>query len=97
VISPYRRDRARARAAHEAAGIPFVEVYVDTPIELCERRDPKGLYAKARRGEIKGFTGIDDPYEPPTAPELALTPDDGSAVEQAERVLATLDALTSGA
>ena len=96
VISPYRRDRDRARAAHEAAAIPFIEVFVDTPIDLCEQRDPKGLYAKARRGEIKGFTGIDDPYEAPTTPELTLTPDDGSAVAQAERVLAALDAAGSG-
>jgi bifunctional enzyme CysN/CysC len=96
VISPYRRDRDRARAAHEAAAIPFIEVFVDTPIDLCEQRDPKGLYAKARRGEIKGFTGIDDPYEAPTTPELTLTPDDGSAVAQAERVLAALDAAVSG-
>ncbi len=70
VISPYRADRAAARAAHDAVGLPFFEVFVDTPIEICESRDPKGLYAKARAGEIKGFTGIDDPYEPPLDPEL---------------------------
>jgi bifunctional enzyme CysN/CysC len=74
LISPYRNDRDQVRAAHEAAGLRFVEVFVDTPIELCEQRDPKGLYAKARRGELTGFTGIDDPYEPPTAPELRLEP-----------------------
>jgi bifunctional enzyme CysN/CysC len=91
VISPYRADRGRARAAHAAAGIPFVEVFVDTPLDVCESRDPKGLYAKARRGEIVGFTGIDDPYEPPDAPELRLTPADGTAMEQAQRVLAALD------
>src|SRR5690606_37386955 len=77
LISPYRDDRARARAAHEAAGVPFVEVLVDTPIELCEQRDPKGLYAKARAGEITGFTGIDDPYEAAASPEPRLVPDDG--------------------
>lgn len=93
LISPYRADRARARAAHEAAGVPFVEVFVDTPIEVCEQRDPKGLYAKARAGEITGFTGIDDPYEAPEAPELRLTPDDGDAEAMAARVLALLDAL----
>ena len=87
---PYRADRARARAAHEAAGLRFVEVFVDTPIDVCEARDPKGLYAKARRGEIVGFTGVDDPYEPPARPELRLTPSDGSAADQAERVLAAL-------
>ena len=90
VISPYAADRARARAAHEAAGLSFVEVYIDTPIELCEARDPKGLYAKARAGEITGFTGIDDPYEAPAEPELRLTPDDGTAEDHASRVLALL-------
>lgn len=72
VISPYRADRARAREIHAAAQLPFHEVFVDTPIELCEQRDPKGLYAKARAGEITGFTGIDDPYEAPEAPELRI-------------------------
>jgi bifunctional enzyme CysN/CysC len=90
VISPYRTDRQQARSAHEAAGLPFVEVFVDTPLELCEARDPKGLYAKARAGEIIGFTGIDDPYEAPSNPELRLTPEDGDAEEQASRVLALL-------
>ncbi|MEY2432257.1 MAG: bifunctional enzyme CysN/CysC [Acidimicrobiaceae bacterium] len=90
VISPYRTDRQQARAAHDAAGLPFVEVFVDTPLELCEARDPKGLYAKARAGEIIGFTGIDDPYEAPSSPELRLSPEDGNAEEQASRVLALL-------
>ncbi len=73
------------------AGLPFVEVFVDTPLEVCEARDPKGLYAKARAGEITGFTGIDDPYEAPADPELRLTPDDGDPAAQAERVVALLD------
>ncbi|HEV3226951.1 MAG TPA: adenylyl-sulfate kinase [Acidimicrobiales bacterium] len=90
VISPYRADRERARAAHEAAGLRFFEIFVDTPIDVCESRDPKGLYAKARAGELKGFTGIDDPYEAPIAPELRLTPDDGDASALASRVLALL-------
>ena len=90
LISPYRVDRDRARAAHEAADLPFLEVFVNTPIELCEQRDPKGLYKKARAGEITGFTGIDDPYEAPEAPELVLTPEDGDPVAQADRVLALL-------
>ncbi|HEX8805255.1 MAG TPA: adenylyl-sulfate kinase [Acidimicrobiales bacterium] len=90
VISPYRTDRDRARAVHEAAGLRFVEVFVDTPLDVCEARDPKGLYARARAGEIRGFTGIDDPYEPPVAPDLRLTPDDGTADDQAARVLAVL-------
>jgi bifunctional enzyme CysN/CysC len=90
LISPYRAGRDRARAVHEAAGIAFLEVFVDTPIELCEQRDPKGLYAKARAGEITGFTGIDDPYEAPDAPELVLTPEDGPPVAQAARILSLL-------
>ena len=71
-ISPYRKDRDTVRELHEKAGIPFVEVHVNTPIETCEQRDPKGLYKKARAGQIKGFTGIDDPYEAPLQPELTL-------------------------
>jgi bifunctional enzyme CysN/CysC len=67
-------DAERVRQRHEAGGLRFVEVFVDTPIEECERRDPKGLYKKARAGELPHFTGIDDPYEPPVAPELHLTP-----------------------
>ncbi len=74
LVSPYRADRDRVRAAHEAAGLPFVEVFVDTPLEVCEARDPKGMYAKARAGEITGFTGVDDPYEAPARPELRLRP-----------------------
>ena len=74
VISPYRSDRDRVRAAHVRADLTFVEVFVDTPLELCEQRDPKGLYARARAGEITGMTGIDDPYEAPEHPELRLEP-----------------------
>ena len=72
VISPYRAGRERARAIHEAAGLVFVEVYMATSLDVCEERDPKGLYAKARRGELSGMTGIDDPYEPPATPELVF-------------------------
>jgi len=71
-ISPYRKDRDAVRALHDAAGLPFIEIHVATPIETCETRDPKGLYKKARAGELKNFTGIDDPYEPPAKPELTL-------------------------
>ncbi|MCC6675657.1 MAG: adenylyl-sulfate kinase [Phycisphaerales bacterium] len=76
-ISPYRKDRDLCRELHEkdkAGAIPFLEVYCDTPIDICEQRDPKGLYKKARAGELKGFTGIDDPYEAPQNPELVLKP-----------------------
>lgn len=69
-ISPYRADRDRVRATLRAGD--FIEVFVDTPLDICEQRDPKGLYKKARAGEIRHFTGIDDPYEPPEAPELRL-------------------------
>jgi adenylylsulfate kinase len=71
-ISPYRKDRDFCRKIHAEAGLDFCEIFVDTPIEVCEQRDPKGLYKKARAGEIKGFTGIDDPYEAPEKPELVL-------------------------
>jgi adenylylsulfate kinase len=71
-ISPYRKDRDLARALHVDAGLDFIEVFVDTPVEICEQRDPKGLYRKARAGELKGFTGVDDPYEAPQRPELVL-------------------------
>jgi bifunctional enzyme CysN/CysC len=91
VISPYRTDRDRARTIHEAVGLRFVEVFVDTPIELCESRDPKGLYARARAGAIVGFTGIDDPYEAPERPDLRLRPADGDPSTQAALVLDVLD------
>ena len=90
LVSPYRAARDNARALHEAAAVPFSEVFVDTPIELCEQRDVKGLYAKARAGEITGFTGVDDPYEAPLAPELRLVPDDGDADEMAAKVIELL-------
>jgi bifunctional enzyme CysN/CysC len=95
VISPFRAGRDAVRAAHAAAGIRFLEVFVDTPIEVCEQRDPKGLYAKARRGELSGFTGIDAPYEPPVAPDAVLTPADGEPEAQARRLLVLLDASAS--
>merc|ERR1712036_45544 len=71
-ISPYKKDRNRARTIHENSGLPFVECHVDTPLGECERRDVKGLYKKARDGVIKGFTGIDAPYEAPLNPEVKL-------------------------
>jgi adenylylsulfate kinase len=73
-VSPYRADRAAVRKAVVERGQPgdFIEVFVDAPLELCEQRDPKGLYKKARAGELKNFTGIDDPYEAPENPELRL-------------------------
>ena len=90
-ISPLADQRDRARRIHDEAGIEFFEVFVDTPLADCERRDPKGLYARARRGEIAQFTGIDSPYEPPERPDLRLTPEH-TAAELAAQVIALLDA-----
>jgi bifunctional enzyme CysN/CysC len=88
VVSPYEADREAARAIHEQIGLDFIEVFVDTPLEECERRDPKGLYARARAGEITGLTGIDDPYEAPTGSDLVITPGDSETAVDA--VLALL-------
>ena len=90
VISPYREGRDRVREIHDAAGLRFVEVFVDTPIEECEQRDPKGLYAKARAGELRGFTGIDDPYEPPLHPDLVLHTTTARPARLAAQVVAVL-------
>lgn len=93
VISPYQSDRDRVRRRHDEAGLPFLEVFVDSPIEVCESRDPKGLYAQARAGEISGMTGIDDPYEEPRAPELHLLTAETSAEEAAATIVRRLDQL----
>jgi len=84
-ISPYRRDRDRVRAMMPEGD--FIEVYVNAPLEVCEARDPKGLYKKARAGEIKGFTGIDDPYEAPENPELVLDAASKNAETLADEVI----------
>ena len=91
-ISPLAEHRDLARKVHSDAGIEFFEVFVDTPLADCERRDPKGLYAKARAGEITHFTGIDSPYQRPTNPDLRLTPDH-TAAELAEQVVLLLESL----
>jgi len=88
-ISPYRSDRDKVRAILEPG--EFIEIFVDASIETCEKRDPKGLYKKARAGEIKNFTGIDDPYEAPLAPELVLDSNSKGIEELADEVLAYLD------
>ena len=90
IISPYRAGRDHARAIHEAAELPFFEVWVATPIEACESRDPKGLYRKARAGELTGFTGIDDAYEEPLSADLVLATQELTVEESAARVLALL-------
>ncbi len=87
-ISPYRVDRDRVRASLPPGD--FVEIFVDAPIEVCEKRDPKGLYKKARAGELRGFTGIDDPYEAPLSPELRLDASVKSPEMLADEVLAYL-------
>jgi len=84
-ISPYRAIRDEVRSMMEEGR--FIEVYVDTPIEICEQRDPKGLYAKARQGVLKGFTGIDDPYEPPFQAEITLDTVANSEEENARLIL----------
>lgn len=88
-ISPYRRDRDLVRQA--LASGDFVEVLVDAPLEMCEARDPKGLYKKARAGELKRFTGIDDPYEAPVKPELVLDAGKKDAETLADEVIAYLE------
>jgi adenylylsulfate kinase len=89
-ISPYKADRDQVRALHEAAGMDFIEVYVDCSLEAAESRDPKGLYKKARAGEIKNFTGIDDPYEEPFKPEIHLHSDKQTLAEEVEQILSVL-------
>ena len=90
LVSPYRDGRAQARALHEAAAIEFIEVFVDTPLEVCEERDPKGLYAKARAGEILEFTGVDDPYEPPEAPDVLVKGATEPVDDAVDRIIALL-------
>lgn len=87
-ISPYRKDRDAVRAALKDGD--FIEIFVDAPLEVCEARDPKGLYKKARAGELKGFTGIDDPYEAPAKPELVLDAGKKNAETLADEVIAYL-------
>ena len=89
-ISPYHKDRDIVRKIHKEAGLFFMEIFVDAPIDVCEQRDPKGLYKKARSGELKGFTGIDDPYEAPESPELRIETDKLSPQQGAMKILGYL-------
>ena len=95
-ISPYRKDRDQVRTIHEEAGMPFVEVLVEVPIDECEKRDPKGLYKKARQaladGKGMGFTGVDDPYEAPEKPEIVVLNGECTPQEAAAQVIAYLEA-----
>jgi bifunctional enzyme CysN/CysC len=96
VISPYRAGRDHARSLHDAAGLPFLEVHVDAPLEVCEARDPKGLYVKARAGELTGFTGVDDPYEAPLHPDVTIDSTSTSPEAAAEVILGALTAAEAG-
>lgn len=86
-ISPYKGDRDEVRELHEKAGLNFIEVFVDCSLAEAEKRDPKGLYKKARAGEIKNFTGIDDPYEAPVDPEIHLKTDEMTVEQEVEIIL----------
>ena len=89
-VSPYREDRDTVRQLHEEAGMDFIEVFVDVPLDVAESRDPKGLYKKARAGEIKNFTGIDDPYEAPLNAEVILNSHEMSLQEEVDTLLNVL-------
>lgn len=91
-VSPYRADRDLVRQLHADAGMDFIEVHVDVPLEEAEKRDPKGLYKKARAGEIANFTGISDPYEAPTRPELLLPSHRMSLQQEVDALLELLKA-----
>lgn len=92
VIAPYRDTRAAVRAAHEAAGLPYVEVHVSTPVAECARRDVKGLYAGHAAGTVRHLTGVDDPYEAPTDPDLRIDTSGTQLADDVEAVLTLLDA-----
>jgi adenylylsulfate kinase len=85
-ISPYREDRDKVRKLHDSSEMTFIEVFVDCSLDVAESRDPKGLYKKARAGEIKNFTGIDDPYEEPVAPEIHLRTDQMTLKEEVNAI-----------
>merc|ERR1712003_285905 len=91
LISPYAADRQFAREIHEKAGLPFMEVFIDAPLSVVEERDPKGLYKKARAGQIKGFTGIDAPYEAPVNPEIHIRTDELGVEQAANKIMEKLD------
>jgi adenylyl-sulfate kinase len=92
LVSPYAADRQEAAAMHAADGLDFIEIFVDTPLEVCEQRDPKGLYRRARAGDLGDLTGVDAPYEPPTRPDLVLGARTEPVGSEADRVLDLLAA-----
>jgi adenylylsulfate kinase len=95
-VSPYIRDRAKVRARHDTSAVPFVEVFVDVPVSVAESRDPKGHYKKARAGVMTGFTGVDDPYEAPPAPEVTIKTHERSADECVDVLAAKVVAVALG-
>lgn len=90
VISPYEASRTEVRNRHERGGVPYLEVHVATPLQVCTARDVKGLYARQRSGEIRGLTGVDDVYEAPTAPDLVLRTEQSAVAESVDQVLGLL-------
>jgi adenylyl-sulfate kinase len=96
LVSPYARDREEAATLHMTVELAFIEVFVDAPLALCEQRDPKGLYARARAGELTGLTGIDAPYEAPSQPDLVLRSGEETVEGAVERVVRALDASLNG-
>lgn len=96
LVSPYASDRAAAAALHEGEGLGFLEAYVSTPLERCEQRDPKGLYARARAGELADLTGVGSPYEAPASPDLVLGAGGASVEDDVKLVLDALCALGLG-
>ncbi|GBF34806.1 adenylylsulfate kinase [Desulfocucumis palustris] len=90
LISPYQMQRNFVRNLHESVGLSFIEVFVDAPPNICECRDPKGLYKKARMGELKGFTGVDDPYEPPVYPEIVVKTAESPPNKCADKIITYL-------
>ena len=89
LVSPYAEDRALARRTH--AGLDFLEIWVDTPLSVCRERDPKGLYRRSSSGELSGLTGVDSPYEPPTAPDVIVRGYGATPAAAASEVIAALD------
>jgi len=93
LISPYRSDRQYAREVHLNASLPFLEVFIDAPLAVVQKRDPKGLYAKVAEGKIKNFTGVDAPYEAPETPEVHIRTDEMGVAEAANFIMRKLDAV----
>jgi adenylyl-sulfate kinase len=95
LVSPLAAAREEVRSQHATAGLPFIEVFVDTPLDECAARDPKHLYARARAGELAGFTGVDQAYEPPAHPEVTVRPET-TVASAVDAVLGSLDATGAG-